>query len=146
MNLSAHTPRIYTCVDRAVAKASESYILNGIGLVFECGQPDPSFYIAINTTANGLALPSTGEWDYPASGFIGSEVLDSCGDIWQALHEYMLDANDDSRIDDVKDLLTDVVIAIRGNWKDRLTNCSFTVNECNDSDEEIARAFVAING
>ena len=131
----------------ALSTAADQYSINGFAIVFEVGQDFPSFYFAINTISNGIADPSTGEWDYPAGGFEGAEPSSEWKEIYSRIDAYLREwEEDDSRVDEVREVFISIITALRKELSSSLPDCRFTVNECNDYDEVIESTFKRING
>lgn len=134
-------------LDQALAKISLNYDINGFAFVFEIGQPQPTFFLAINTKKNGQADASTGEWDFPAGGFEGDEMSPEWQDCYQKLEACVMEDDDsESRLQEVQAVFRRAMREIRQRWQPRLGQCLFTVNECNDSDQAIQAAYEDING
>ena len=130
----------------ALSTATQQRDINGFAIVFEVGQPAPCFYFAINTTSNGIADPSTGEWDYPAGGFDGADPTPECQEIYSRVHTYLDEWDeDDSRVDEIREVFVTAMTAFRKELSPSLPGCVFTVNECNDYDEVIETTFKRIN-
>jgi len=132
--------------DAVLVKASQKYDINGFAYVFEVGQPEPCFYFALNTSPNGEAAASTGEWDYPAGGFEGSSVSDGLRDAYSELDAYMMEDEDSKdRIREIQAIFCSAMKVIRGRWLEKLGTCIFTINECNDDDQVIQEIYEDIN-
>ena len=131
--------------DAALAQASRQYSIVGFAYVFEVGQPEPCFYLAIDT-GSGPSDPSTGEWTHPAGGFDGAEMSPEWASHYAELSAYMdNDDDDESRLNEVHDFFRSVMQQVRSRWSERLSDCVFTVNECNDSDEVVHATYAEIN-
>lgn len=131
--------------DAALTRASQQYRIAGFAYVFEVGQAEPCFYLAIDT-GSPPSSPSTGEWSYPAGGFDGAEMSPEWHSRYAQLSAYM-DADDEaeSHLKCVHGFLRSVMRQVRSRWSERLPECVFTVNECNDSDEVIHATYTEIN-
>ena len=111
------------------------------------GNPLRVFYFAINTSSNGTADPSTGEWDFPAGSSSWGKLTAGWQDYYNKLDAYMAEEEEgsESRLLEVHAILCDAMKMTRGQWQARLGNCLFTVNECNDSDELVLQTCKEIN-
>ncbi len=131
--------------ESALERVSTQHTISGFAYVFEVGQPEPCFHLAIDT-GPPPSDPSTSEWTHPAGGFDGAQMSPEWDLLYALLSAYM-DEDDEleSRIHEVHALFRAVMRQIRAMWSERLPGCIFTVNECNDSDEFIHATYVEIN-
>jgi hypothetical protein len=131
--------------DAALVLASEKYSISGFGYVFEVGQPEPCFHLAMDI---GLqpSDPSTGEWTHPAGGFDGAEMSPEWYSRYEVLSAYMAEDDEcESRLKEVHAFFRSVMVQVRSRWSVRIPKCIFTVNECNDSDEVVYATYTEIN-
>ena len=131
---------------QVIANASRQYSINGFAYVFEIGQPEPCFWVAINTSKNGLAAPSTGEWDFPAGGFEGGTMSAEWQECYKQLDHYVReDEESETKLVEVRAIFCKAMKETRRFWITKLANCMFTVNECNDSHQAVRDTYEDIN-
>jgi len=145
INVDAAAELLLHDTDTVLERVSQKSKLSGFAYVFEAGQSEPCFYLAMDTE-DPPADPSTGEWTHPA-GFKGDQLSAEWLRVYAKLSNYLEDEDElESRVEEVHAFLRSVMKRVRERWLAKLPECIFTVNECNESDEAVLNACSEING